>query len=583
MTYQLRPFQQALVDDVRMQWLAGASVVAMVLSTGGGKTVCLSDIILSHAGFSCVIAHRAELVSQLSLTLAKLGVRHDIIGSDKTRKSIARAHVEELGACYYQPGARCTVASIDTLIRAKGLDTWARQVTLWITDEGHHLVRDNKWCRGVSLFTHPDCKGLLPTATPKRADGKGLGSHADGYADVMVEGPPMRWLIDEGYLCDYRVIAPPSDLIVTDEPGASGDYSPTQLRKAAQRSHITGDIPAHYVKHAAGRLGITFCTDVETAAEMTESYRKLGVVAELLTGETDDYIRRDILRRYRAGEVRQLCVVDIVSEGFDLPDLQVGSFGRPTKSLAVWMQQFGRLLRAMYAPGYDLSTREGRLAAIAAGPKPYALAIDHVGMILDPTLGPPDRPRVWSLDRRDKRAAAQPQDAIPLRRCLRPESPDWPVGCYKPHPRYHTHCPFCGYEPEPAGRSAPAQVDGDLQMLDPAVLDRLRGAVISLDESPDEYARGLAAQGVPQVGISRNTREFYPRRQEAQRTLRDAMDRWGGTRHAEGLSDREIQRAFWLTYGVDVLSAQALGPTEAFDLAARIDGAIGIDGTVNNA
>lgn len=544
MTIILRPYQQTLADEVRGHWEAGARNVLMRLDTGGGKTAILGSLVERHNGASCVIAHRQELVAQLSLTLAKYGVRHDLIAADTTRKAIARAHVEELGVCYYQPGARCVVASVDTLIRAKGLENWLVQVTLWICDEGHHLVKDNKWAKAVGQFTNAACRGLLPTATPRRADGKGLGSWNDGFADVMVEGPPMGWLIDQGWLTDYRILCPPSDLHVMGEPGASGDWSPEQLREAARKSHIVGDVVQHYQTYASGRLGVTFCTDVDTAIATTAAFRAAGINAETLTGKTADYVRRDILRRYRAREVMQLVTVDIVSEGFDLPAIEVASMARPTQSLALYMQQFGRALRPM--PGKD-----------------KAIILDHVGN-LERLGGPPDRPRAWSLERRDKRAKADP-DVISPRVCLE---------CFQPYERYLRACPYCGCRPEPAGRSTPEQVEGDLQELSPEALAVLRGRVVDVNLSGADYAMNQArTTGLPQYAIATNAPR-YERKVEAQIILRGAMERWGGRQHARGLTDAEMQSLFWHMFGADVLSAQALGATDALALTERIDATV---------
>jgi superfamily II DNA or RNA helicase len=538
--------QQPLVDAVQAHWAAGARGVLMRADTGFGKTVCLSYLVDQHGGASCIMAHRQELVMQLSLTLARYGVRHDLIASAATCRAIARAHVEELGACYYQPGARCRVASVDTIIRAQGLEAWAQQVTLVVPDEGHHVVRGNKWSKAIDLFTHPALRILLPTATPLRADGKGLGTHADGYADVMVEAPPMRWCIERGYLTDYRIVCPPSDLVVLGDPGASGDWSPEQLREAARKSHIVGDVVQHYQKWATGRLGVTFCTDVETAIDTTAAFRAAGVNAETLTGKTPDHVRRDILRRYRAREVMQLVTVDIVSEGFDLPAIEVASMARPTQSLALYMQQFGRALRPM------------------AG-KDRALIIDHVSNVVRHN-GPPDRPRVWSLDRRERRAKTDP-DAIPIRICLN-------TGCFQPYERYYRRCPHCGYYPEPAGRSLPEQVDGDLAELSAEALERLRGGIVDVDLSPADYAMNQArTTGLPQYAIATNAPR-YERKVEAQRTLRATMAIWGGAQLAAGLTDEQMQRRFFLSYGIDCLSAQGLGATDAYALTERIDGTV---------
>ena len=243
-------------DDLRARchvdgWNQGAQNVLMRLDTGGGKTKIFCDETRESGGGVCLIAHRNEIVAGISDTLARNEIRHDIVASAANRKGIAKGHVEQFGACYYTPGARVKVVSIDTFLTASGLDTWLPQVKLWIPDEAHHVVVGNKWHAAYERFTNPQLRGLFPTATPKRADGKGLGRHADGLADVMFEGPPMRWLIEQRFLTEYDVICPPSDMQVLKDVAASGDWSPSALKEASKASHITGDVVHHYLRAAA--------------------------------------------------------------------------------------------------------------------------------------------------------------------------------------------------------------------------------------------------------------------------------------------------------------------------------------------
>lgn len=551
----LRPYQTQLVNDVWGAWTQGALNVLMRLDTGGGKTVILAYLVNLWAsmgrGAVAVIAHRQELVSQLSMTLARYGVVHNIISSSKVRRAITALHIAEFGRSYFDPGARVAVASVDTLVKAQGLEWWFAQVTLWIVDEGHHLVRDNKWHTAIGKFTAQGVHGLLPTATPKRADGKGLGAHADGVANAMVQGPPMRWLIDQGYLTDYRIICPDSDLEVLDEVGSTGDWSAKQLKEASQRSHIIGDVVREYLRHARGKLGITFTTDVDTAGKMTAAYRAAGVRAETLTGQTDDGYRRQILRQFAARQLDQIVAVDIISEGFDLPAIEVASMARPTNSLALYMQQFGRALRIL--PGKD-----------------KAIILDHAGNTLR-HQGPPDKPRSWSLDRRDKRGGG---GGIPMRVC----GAGWPIGtepsppCYQPYERFHTACPYCGLPippAQPAERGTAQAVDGDCSEMSPELLARLRQDVTETDLSAEDYARWLTSRNVPAQGVAGHTKR-HVLKQQAQADLRSAMEAWVRRQLARGLKDREVHRKFFLTFGVDVLSARALDPDEAHELAVKI-------------
>ncbi len=574
MTMQDRQYQSDIVNETRLYWEMGFPVVCVQLSTGGGKTKILSDLINGHGGFVCAVAHRDRLCEQISLTLAKAGIRHDLIASEKTKRIIAKKHVKKFGQCFYVPGARCRVASIDTLVRAKGIASWAAQVTLWVVDEAHHLLRANKWGKGIEHFTHPECHGLMLTATPGRPDGKGLGSHADGLADALVTGPPMRWLIDEGYLCDYDVVCPPTDLIAAEAPrGSDGDYTRDQRLEAERASHIVGDIPAHYLTWAKGLSGVTFLGSVETAIDTVKAFRERGVPAELITGDTDPTVRDSIFDRAERGEIKQIVAVDVISEGVDIPALQVGSFGRLTGSHIVWLQQLGRLLRPDYAPGFDLSTRLGRLASIAASKKPKALLIDHIGGFTHPALGPPDKPRVWSLDRREARAAkADDPDDIPNRVCANTDANDG-LGCWFPYPRTLRKCPKCGFAPVPASRAAPEHVDGDLQLMDPEALAVLRGLAVDVTLDRAAHDAQQLAKGARPEWLGRHWRS-HEATCTAQTELRDAMDRWAGRLHLQGRADYEIQRTHFLQFGIDVVSAQALGAADATALKLRIDGAV---------
>ena len=565
MTVHLRPFQLDLERDTYAAWAAGARNVMAVAATGSGKTVFFSKIIRDSAGASCAIAHRQELVSQMSVTLARNGVRHRVIGSATLRRICTRLNIDETGYDHTHPNARCAVAGVDTLVRMDASDPWFKAVSLVVTDEGHHCLTGNKWGAAARMF--PNARGLLVTATPMRADGCGLGSHADGIADAMVVAPGMRDLINMGYLTDYRIFAPPSDLDLSAVTvGASGDFSMPKLREATHRSHIVGDVVQSYLKFAGGKLGVTFSVDVESAVEQAQAYRAAGVPAEVVSAKTPDTLRAAILRRFRNRELLQLVNVDLFGEGFDLPAIEVVSMARATQSFSLFSQQFGRALRLMLDPSLQLNwgdfTDSERLAHIARSSKPRAIIIDHVSNVLRHN-GPPDRKIIWSLDRREKRSRGTPDDVIPMRVCLNKLDEKTGLPCLQPYERYHVACPFCGFAPVPAGRSSPEMVDGDLQEMDAEVLAALRGDVARVDG-----AAVLPYSADPSVIGA--VKKWHHERQQAQAALREAMAQYGGVHTANGEPLAQAQKRFYLTFGVDVMSAQALGAREAEELRDRI-------------
>ncbi len=409
----------------------------------------------------------------------------------------------------------------------------------------HHVLEHNQWGKAVQLM--PNAIGLGVTATPIRADGKGLGRHSDGLMDCMVEGPSMRDLIDMGFLTDYRVFAPPSDLDIShvDVSKKTGDFKPDGLKKAVKKSHLVGDVVEHYLRIAPGKLGVTFATDVETATEMAQQYNYRGVPTEIVSAKTPDRERNEIIRQFRAGTIKQLVNVDIFGEGFDLPAIEVCSMARPTQSYSLFVQQFGRACRIM--PG-----------------KTHAIIIDHAGNVV--RHGLPDKEKIWSLDARDKTPRSKnPDDDIPLRYC---------VNCTQPYERIQNKCPYCGHTPIPEGRSKPEHVDGDLFELTPDVLAQMRGQVQYIDQPPELVRDALFKKGSSQVIIN-SAMKNHKTRQEIQAALRGSIAWWSAYQREAGRTDSQIYRLFYHLFGVDIMTAQTYGKPEALILAGRINNYIG--------
>ena len=390
----------------------------------------------------------------------------------------------------------------------------------------------------------PNAKGLGVTATPLRADGKGLGRHVDGLFDTMIEGPGMRDLIELKYLTEYRVFAPPSDFVRPDVVGASGDFSGVKLKAAVRESHITGDVVAHYMRIAPGKLGVTFTDSVETATGIALQFNDAGVPAAVVSAKTPDSERIAVLRRFKNRELLQLVNVDLFGEGFDLPAIEVVSMARATESYALYVQQFGRALRLL----------EGKL---------FAIIIDHVGNVV--RHGLPDAPRDWTLDRREKRGKSTPTDAIPVRACPQ---------CTAVYERIYNTCPYCGHIAQPAARSGPEHVDGDLIELDPEALAAMRGDVARVDMDPEDYRIELAKKYTPLVGQLAGVKRHVVN-QEAQEALRGSVAWWAGFQRAQGRTDSESYRRFYFNFGVDVLTAQTLKAADALELAGRVNEHLG--------
>ncbi len=520
----LRPYQENLKSQVLASWDTGHKNVMMVLPTGGGKTKLFCSLTIDMAISAsdklptAILVHRKELVQQISLTLAEEEIVHNIIAPRPVILGIVGAHRRVLRRQFYDYNAPITVVSVDTLnARILKHEKWAKSIRLWITDEAAHLLRNNKWGRAVQYF--PNAIGLGVTATPQRLDKRGLGRHADGVFDTMVEGPTSRWLIDNGFLCKYKIAIPQGDYNKYLRKASEGsDYSKEAMVEASLKSRIVGDVVLNYEKFAKGKQAILFASDIATGKRMEESFKKAGISAKLLTGNSDDKERLDAMLDYREKKIQVLLNVDLFDEGLDVPGIECVIHARPTMSLSKYLQMIGRGLRPI----------EG---------KTHLIIIDHVGNVNKHGL--PDAKRKWTLDRIVKKR--DPTNF--MRTCSN-------IECNAPYDRTLTECPWCGTQAiiggggGGGGKVPPQEVDGDLFLIDSDTLRELEEKT-NLDDPALVAARVQKVAGVP---AGKKAMKTQMERIATQRDLVHAIARWAGRFRATH-TDRQLHKKFYLEFG----------------------------------
>ena len=556
---QLRKYQESIKSAVYSAWENPGTPNVLVNSpTGSGKTVLFGHIVTDRDCPTYIIAHRQELVAQMSLTLGRYGVEHSVIAQQSTIRGIEQLHMAALGRRWVRQKSHIHCAGIDTMIRMSSDERSLRDCRLWVMDEAHHLLRENKWGKGVSMLPQSTI-GLGVTATPRRADGQGLGRSASGVMDLLIQGPTMRDLVDDGMLTDYRYFAPPSTLDLSGvDTGADGDYKKKPLSNAVHKSSITGDVVEHYLKIAPGKRGITFATDIAHAMEIQSAFAAANVPAVVLSSECLPLARQQAMRDFEAGRVLQLVNVDILGEGVDVPACEIVSFARPTMSLSLYIQQCGRALRLLLGPNapnnWHMLTPKERLAHIAASDKPYAFIVDHVGNWS--RHGLPDAARSWDLLDRERGAKSNDPFAIPQRRC---------ESCFLTYPRLLDVCPYCGAQHivTEAARKSPEFVDGNLCELSPEFLAEMRG----------EHERIMGPVVLPynatrpvQIAVEKR----HKARREAQQILGDAIGMWAGVQSKLNRGDVESYKRFYWRYGVDVATARTLNAADSSALVEKI-------------
>lgn len=542
---KLRTYQEQGKVDIYSAWQAGYKNVLLKLPTGSGKTVLLTSIVQDtlNSHINAILVHRKELVSQISLTLASFDIEHNIIASRKDIRGIIAAQRRKFGRQFYNPHANASVISVDTLnARADTYRNWAMSVTQVITDEAAHVLKDNKWGRALAMF--PNARTLGVTATPERLDRKGLGSHADGVYDVMVEGPDTLWMIQNGYLSDYRIAIPESDYQnFLESKSDKSDYSKKAMMKASQESQIVGGVVENYIKHAKGKQAIVFATDIDTAKQMEREFNEAGIKAKELNGTTAESERINGILDFEEKKIQVLINVDLFDEGLDVPGIEVVIMARPTKSLGKYLQQVGRGVRKA----------EG---------KEFAIVIDHVGNVQEHGL--PCQPRKWTLDRIKKSG----KKLNFLRICSN-------YMCNAPYDRALTECPWCETPAVTAsreggeGRIPPKQVDGDLILIDPQTLRELE-SMVQL-ESPADIAQRVGSAINAGAGIKAMKDQQV--RIATQRELSETIAKWAGImKHRYGYTDRNIHKKFYLINGMTITEALGMKTKPMLKLKEEIEG-----------
>lgn len=438
---KLRPYQVMAIDSA-LAALSNSGSAVLQMPTGAGKTRAATEITKRWDGVVWFICHRQEIERQASTAFTAAGIDHGI--------------VSPRGSPEYD--RRVQVVSVATLARRIG-DLPPPALVIW--DECHHVAAKS-WSAIREQISGAKHLGL--TATPERLDGKGL---AEWFAELVV-GPSTRDLIDDEWLSDFRYFAP-SEPDLTGAKLRAGDYRKEDVAKAMNVPVLIGDAIAEYRAKADGKRALVFCAGVEASKALVERFNAEGIPARHIDGTTSTSARDEAVAQLASGEIKVLSNVEVFTEGFDLPAIDAVILLRPTKSLALFLQMVGRVLRRA----------EG---------KSEALIFDHAGLWLEPTLGFPDEHRDWQLTGGSGAKAAR-RRVIGPRRC--PE-------CREVRTGRPPVCD-CGYE-FPSGREI-GEYDGELR--------EMRGAAPDGCETVAEFAgrvgvsrgavRKWLLRGLPQV------------------------------------------------------------------------------------
>lgn len=335
---KLRDYQQESVDAIYNYFASNNGNPLIVAPTGAGKSVIIAKFcqgVVSRWPDQRIlmVTHVKELVAQNFEKLitvwpdAPAGINAASLKRRDTDSNIIFASVQSVYKKWVDLG----------------------RFDLVLVDESHLIPQGsegmyNRLLDGLRKF-NSNLKVIGFTATPYRMKTGHLIGEKTLFTDIAYE-IRIKTLIDRGYLCKVVPKATKTDFDLSNVKIRGGEYIAGQLENAVDTAEITRGAVKEIIEHGKERKSwLIFCTGVNHAYHVCEELETKGVTAKVVTGETPLTIRDAAINDYKAGRIRALVNVNVLTTGFDAPETDLLACLRPTKSTGLWVQMIGRGMR----------------------------------------------------------------------------------------------------------------------------------------------------------------------------------------------------------------------------------------------
>ena len=338
---ELRPFQEALLEQVVLARHQGHHRNLLVAATGTGKTVMAAvDYARLRSelprGRLLFVAHREEIIDQSRATF-----RHALRDPAFGEKWVGGHRPEQFEHVF---------ASIQSLNSADSRNIQPTQFDVVIVDEFHHAAAPSY----EALLDHLTPVELLGlTATPERADGLDVLRHFDGRIAAELR----LWdAIDQEYLAPFAYFGVHDGLDLREIPWRRGQgYDVSALEGVFTADHAWVHFVFEEVRRKIGdpssMRALGYCVSVGHARFMAQRFTELGLPSVSLSAASPSAERSAALRDLSKGELRVVFTVDLFNEGIDVPNVDTLLLLRPTDSPTLFLQQLGRGLRKAEGKG----------------------------------------------------------------------------------------------------------------------------------------------------------------------------------------------------------------------------------------
>jgi len=335
----LRDYQQRTIDQL-YAWFEGGHQgnPCLVLPTGSGKShivaaLCKDALQNWPETQVLMLTHVKELIEQNAEKMrqhwpgAPMGIYSASIGKKQLGEPITFAGIQSVHSKSRQIGHVDLVIIDECHLVSHKAEGGYRQLI-------EELLKINPSMRVVGL-----------TATPYRL-GHGLITDKPALFDALIEPVSIEELVYKGYLATLRSKVTKARLDISGVHKRGGEFIESELQAAVDTNDNNYKVVREVVELAGDRKAwLFFCTGVKHAQHIKDVLQDFGIAAECVTGDTPKKVREQILSEFKAGKIRALTNANVLTTGFDYPDIDLIAMLRPTMSASLYVQMAGRGMR----------------------------------------------------------------------------------------------------------------------------------------------------------------------------------------------------------------------------------------------